>query len=714
MNTLIIAEKPELGRAIAEALAGETQEKNGVIVKGNYTIVWAYGHLMRLKEPFEYDEKYSKWNLDDLPIYFKNWELVPSDDKKMRLNQIGSLMEQSDEIIHAGDPDDEGQFLIDEILEHFHYKKPVKRIMINDNTPASIRENFKTIELNDDKRIAVGKAAYARAVADLTVGVNYSRLYSMRLRQSGLAVGRVQSPTLGLVVNRDAVIDGHKKTMYYELNGFYSVNESELKLKFKPTTEMLNGEKYILDQSILENIKKDLKYFPQLKVSSEKTEKKPPLPFNLAKLQGYMNEKHGFDLGKTLTITQELRDKHKAITYNRSDSQYLKEDQFLRAPEVIESVLKKLNKDYPCEFAKKSDCFNDKYVTAHHAIIPTISDFDLNKLSSDERKVYEAICEFYIIQFLPVMKIQKREYIIELDQGMMKASSSKVLDSGYKKYFSMEEEKEENDEEVECEIADGYYDSDLIDSKIIGKETTPPKRYTLKTLNEDMCNIAKYVTDPEVKKILKEKDKDKKGENGSIGTPATRSSIIDNLFSRGYLEKKGKSIISTDLGKQFFSILPDEVKNPDLTAHWWVIQEDIKAAKKQPEALLESVLEAFKPHLTEEISQLNIASDKPERAEVGKCPKCGQSVYENEKSYFCSNYKAGCDFTFWKSNAFFDKFIKIPFSRNIAKELLSKGEADVKLMSKENKEYWITIKYQFDGKYVRFEKEFKKMKKGEK
>lgn len=221
MHSLIIAEKPELGRAIAKAIDGPSKEVRGVIVKKNVTITWAYGHLLRLCEPDEYDAKYKKWRKEDLPICFENWKLVPDGNKKERVMQIMALIEQCDQIIHAGDPDDEGQFLIDEILQYAQNTKPVKRVYINDNTPANIKKAFHELIDNDEKLIAIGRSAYARAVADYVVGINYSRLYSLALRRSGMSVGRVQSPTLGLIVTRYSYCD---RSIYYRNDNWQPVD----------------------------------------------------------------------------------------------------------------------------------------------------------------------------------------------------------------------------------------------------------------------------------------------------------------------------------------------------------------------------------------------------------------------------------------------------------------------------------------------------------
>lgn len=687
MKSLIIAEKPELGRAIAKAIDGPDKEVRGVIVKQNVVITWAYGHLLRLAEPDEYDKKYKQWRKEDLPICFDDWKLVPDGNKRDRVEQILSLMKECDQIIHAGDPDDEGQFLIDEILDYAQNTKPVKRVYINDNTPANIKKAFHDLIDNDDKLRAVGRSAYARAVADYVVGINYSRLYSLALRRKGMSVGRVQSPTLGLIVTRDELIDHHKKQKYYELEIQGDVHDPETKISFalKPKSDLLDDGKHILSGNIMQSMADDImkESKRKVKVDEKLMDVKPPLPFNLAKLQAHMNTKYGFDLSKTDQITQTLRDKYQAITYNRSDSQYLKEEHFKEADKVLPHVMKKMNETYPVDYTIHSECFNDKFVTAHHAIIPTLSDFKIEVLLPDERKVYEEISRRYMMQFLPPIKKRQVTAVIPTEFGDLKATSTFVLSEGYKKFFK--NEKEESEEDVDkgkFDLPKGTYPIELHDANVLEKETNPPKRYTQASLIKDMTSIAKYVEDKEIKEILKKKDKDKKGENGSIGTSATRSQIVETLIKRGYVEMKGKNIISTQLGKDFYHLLPQEIKKADLTAKWWVIQEDIKEGNADVTTLVQSVLDAFTPHLKENLSNLKVGGEIPiddDREAIGVCPVCGNKIVEHSKGFGCVNYVNGCKFAIWKDDRFFKEIGK-EVSRPMAEKLLKNRYCLVKLM----------------------------------
>lgn len=662
---LIIAEKPELGRAIAQALNLNSPERNGVISDGDYTVIWAYGHLMNLKQPEQYNEKYSTWNLNDLPIFFDHWQLVPSEGKQSRLQQIKSLVAQADEIIHAGDPDDEGQFLIDEILDYSHNTKPVYRVLINDNTPAEIQKSFRQLQPNN-KFTAIGKAAYARAVSDLIVGVNYSRLFGLSLKVKGLSVGRVQTPTLGLVVNRDYQIEHHVQQNYYELAAHLQAEQENLELAFKPSAELIGDEKYITDRSVLEKVQASLPASSSSTITKRKALAKPPLPFNLVKLQAYMNQKYNISVSRTLEITQTLRDTYKAITYNRSDCQYLKEEHFAEAPRVVGKVLGRLQLDMPVDYSIKSDCFNDENVTAHHAIIPTDSDFDINSLQGDVRQVYMEIAKRYVIQFLPPVELLITRIIDPVSGGTLEAESTEVIQQGFSQYYPVKEWRQSN----LSHLTAGTYSCNLLDSQIVEKKTTPPKRYTQATLITDMTSISKYVDDPKIKRILKDKDKGKKGENGSIGTPATRDKIIETLIKRGYLLDDGKHLVSSQLGRNFYNLLPDDIKKADLTALWWSIQEDIKSGQATAEDMALSVLQAFKVHLQTDYSSAHVSRQPAEREEIGNCPLCGKPVFENKSAFGCSGYKEGCKFALWKESKYFSAFGKAITKAN-AKGLLS-------------------------------------------
>lgn len=703
---LVIAEKPSLGRDIADALQGTVTERNSRFIrKGNYTVTWVFGHMLTLKEPEDYDIKYKKWSLEDLPIFFDNWELKIGQDtsrgrnyetKEQRVNLIGELLRESESVIHAGDPDEEGQLLIDELLRWFDYKKPVMRLNTGDTTKGGLTKALSHMTDNAQS-VNEGWSAYARSVADLMIGVNMSRFFTCTNSGALLAVGRVQTPTLGLVVNRDLQIEGHVKSKYYDIFADLDLETADgvksVTAKYTRKKQKDSENKQITEISEAEEIKNSLagKHFDNIMVETKTVNEDPPLPFNLVKLQSYCSSHFGYNPGEVMDITQSLRETHKAITYNRSDCQYLSEEHYKEAPKTLAQVIQNIKyKPKELDPTIHSKCFNDKNITAHFAIIPTNNNVDLEKLTERERNVYLAVCKYYMAQFLPKAVKEKTKLTADIDSDYMLASySTRVIKKGYLAIFK---DAKTDEATVLSDIADGTYSGNVSAVRSEEKETKPPSRYTKATLNEDMTRIAKYVTDKEIKKLLLEKDKDKKGENGSIGTSATRSTIIDSLIKKGYLYEKGKKLVSSELGRELYRILPDEIKKADMTAKWWAIQEDIRSGEKSYTALTENVLDTIKEILTEKYPLVNqtvmtkTVSSKFHKV-LGTCPLCGGNIIEGTKGFGCSNWKepTSCKFTIWKKQSK-GPFSKVTISAAAVKKLLSGKSVHMKKLVKNNGE----------------------------
>lgn len=648
MKSLIIAEKPELAKSIVNAIDGKLNKNDGYFEKGNYVVTWAYGHILRLKAPEEYDEENKNWDMKQLPIYFKNWGKIPIDKTRKQFNVIKKLINECDEIINAGDIDEEGQLLIDEIIEYCKFKGTVKRIQTSAFNEDYLKKALKNLETNS-KYETWGKSANARAIADYMVGINLSRYFSI-LNGTTLSVGRVQTPTLGLVVNRDLAIENHIKEKYYDGYVDININGNIIKAKLENKDNIVyknqNELKQILDKFINKNVK--------VNITKQIKNENAPLPFNLTKLQSHISKKYKIKPDETLKITQDLREKYHAITYNRSDSQYLNEEHYKEAPGVIKKVLNNIDLKLDLDYSNlpHSKCFDNSKVTAHHGIIPTSVDIDLSKMNDKEQKIYKEICMYYLIQFIRAIK--KEITYLETDEQngyKFKASSTKILDEGFNKYLY--KTNNENQESVLSKISEGLYTGTINKSDIKEIETKPLARYTQASLIEDMTRISKYVDDPEIKEILKRKDKDKEGENGSIGTSATRASIIQNLIKRGYIKEEKDKVISTELGREYYNILPDEWKKADLTAKWWIIQEEIRDGKADQNKLLDSILLDIKKVIaTKDVSKFKLKKNyKNEKTIVGHCPLCGKDIIESNKSFYCSGFKEGCKFSVWKTIA---------------------------------------------------------------
>lgn len=701
---LIIAEKKELAEAIVAAIPGDKKYNGNSIIVGDYITCWIYGHVLAYKEPEEIDPSLKKWTLESLPIYFSKWDKKPLPQKIELFNTVKELIHsnQVTEIIHAGDGDSEGQYLVDEVLEYCSNKKPVKRLIINDNTLGGVKKAFSKIDDNS-KYIPIGKSAEARAIADMIVGFSLSRFYSI-LNNAKLSIGRVQTPTMALVVNRDNEIKNHIKEKYYNLQLKTNVNNLDIDLKYY-------AKERVTDKSIYEElINKIGDKVSKLTVIKKENYKATPLPYNLSDLESDAATLFKYSAKKTMDITQSLRDKYKAITYNRSDCRYLSEEHFKEAPNLIPIVAQKLNFVANFNFTEKSNCFNDKYVTAHHGIIPTESG-NFEEFSEDEKNIYKLIAERYFIQFLEKIKVEKTEAKTEIEENIFKKSSTKILEPGYTKYFKVLDNEDEKEEEIEekienslSEIPAGEYQIEVSQTNffIEEKETVAKKPYTEATLIRDLNNIAKYVIDPEIRELLKSKDKDKKDVNGSIGTTATIPGILEGLIEKGFLTRKEEKIVSTELAKEYLKILPDSLKTPDSTALWWSIQEKIARGEARIEDLTLSVLEDVKAIINSEHKTISsqFSKEKQEKEVIGICPKCGEIIYEGEKNFYCSGYKTGCDFKLWKKIKVFNQK-EVPITKQEAKTLLNKGTILITaLTNKTGKKYKANFKLEVSDKYV--------------
>lgn len=695
---LVIAEKPVLGRAIADALPGKGSEKDGCISKGDYIITWVFGHMLSLKEPEDYDIGYKEWRTDVLPIYFPDWGMKIGEDehlakgqmsKRQRVSQIGELMKQADAVIHAGDPDDEGQLLIDELLRWFNYRGPVKRLDTANTTTEALKKALRNMTDNQSHE-SYGWSAYARSVADLMVGINMTRLFTCRNHKL-LTVGRVQTPTLGLVVARDKLIEEHKKLKYYDVTCDIDVQNKSVPAKYVPAKDdahLTDGK--ILDKGYAENIVKTLtgRQLNNITIAKTTLHESPPLPFNLVKLQSYCSSHFGYSPQQTLDITQSLRENHKAITYNRSDCQYLSDEHFAEAPGVVAAVTKNISyTPSGLDTTIKSKCFDSSKISAHFAIIPTNEKVDIQKLSDRERNVYLAVCKYYLAQFLPNAVKEQTKLVCKLDDGAeLRSVSTVILKPGYRAIFK-EAEKDEVSEL--SSLMAGKYNGSVAGAEVIEKETKPPARYTKASLNEDMTRISKYVTDENIKKLLLAKDAGKEGENGSIGTSATRSGIIENLVKRGFLKEEGKKLISTPLGRELYKILPDEIKKADMTAKWWAIQEDIQNGNCSYNDLILSVYDTIKDIVDnsdklEDVDKTAISSDKKV---IGKCPACGGDVIEGKMGYGCTNWKPpkSCKFVIWKKNKSL-MLSKINITASMVSKLLDGKEVHTKKLYSQKKD----------------------------
>lgn len=417
-------------------------------------------------------------------------------------------------------------------------------------------------------------SALARAVCDQRYGFNLTRCYSTLAQRKGydgvLSVGRVQTPILGLVVARDRAHEAHEKQGYHTIKALIDMqNGMSVSAEYLPSEDdPVDDKSRIIDAVFARKIVNDVQDKSATILCVETTERKnaPPLPYNLLALQADAAGLWNYKPKKVLEITQRLRDQHKAITYNRSDCRYLNNDRHAEAPELLQAL--------------KSKAFNSKKVTAHHAIIPTMNVPDLNKLGQDEKRIYELIAKLYIAQFYPPAEFMATKLELEIANHKFKAEGRLNSSPGWRVLNDQDLKDFENAEKQPELHKLQQSDSGTVETaESVKGFTKPPARYSMKTLLKDLTAISKYVTNPEIKKLLLDKDSDKQDESGGIGTPATRDSHIDTLFHRSFLAEKGKHIISTDIGRSFHDALPDFAVKPDMTALWHEKQKKIEAGE---------------------------------------------------------------------------------------------------------------------------------------
>jgi DNA topoisomerase-3 len=602
---LYIAEKPELARAIVDALGGGGK-KNGCYECGKDRVTWCFGHMLRLCEPEEYDPSLKKWTLDSLPLVFAPWKKRPVEKAKDQLHIILDLLKSADAVVNAGDPDAEGQLLVDEILQYAGFKGKVLRVLINDNTPALVKKALANLRDNADFA-GLSAAAEARQVGDWHYGLNLTRLYTLVGRREGypdmLSVGRVQTPILGLVVRRDREHEGHKKSSYYVIQGQFQAGGVSFTAIHRNKPDDPQDDKGRLTDGEHAQAVADAvggKTATIISVETKKGETPPPLPYNLLALQADASRLHGIFPDRVREITQALREKHRLITYNRSDSRHLSEEQHADAPAVIAAIAGNVP-DFAdhvgrADATMKSRAFDSSRVTAHHAIIPTQTKADFSTLSLDENRLYLLIARAYLVQFMPPQRWERTVAALEVEGHAFVHTCRVVLENGWRDFHAGETDgdgEEDDDNPAGVPLAAGG-EAACLSGACIRKETAPKPLYTMASLLEDLTRVAQYVRDDKLRKILIDKDRGKAGEHGGIGTPATRDVIIKTLFDRGFIEvkKTGKTaaVVSAKAGRDFYDALPDNAKFPDLTALWHQQQLDIERGGMTADAFVEELV----------------------------------------------------------------------------------------------------------------------------
>ncbi|OWS73322.1 DNA topoisomerase III [Pantoea sp. VS1] len=572
---LFIAEKPSLARAIADVLPKPHRRGDGYIACGNDQVVtWCVGHLLEQAQPDSYDSRYARWNLADLPIIPEKWRLQPRPSVANQLKVIEGLLQQASVVVHAGDPDREGQLLVDEVLDYLQLpaekRQQVQRCLINDLNPAAVERAVSRLRENREF-IPLCVSALARARADWLYGINMTRAWTLLGRNAGydgvLSVGRVQTPVLGLVVRRDEEIENFVPKDYFEVKAhIVTPKEERFVASWIPSDACepwQDDEGRLLHRPLADHVLERINGKPAWVTgyNDKRESETAPLPFSLSSLQIEAAKRFGLSAQTVLDCCQRLYETHKLITYPRSDSRYLPDEHFAGRHAVLNAIqAHQPDVSLPADFNadQKNRCWDDKKVDAHHAIVPTARASKVN-LSDNEANIYGLIARQYLMQFCPDAVFRKCVIDLDIGGGRFVAKARFLAEAGWRALLGSKERDEENDGTPLPVVSKG--DELLCErGEVLAKQTQPPRPFTDATLLSAMTGIARFVQDKELKKVLRATD--------GLGTEATRAGIIELLFRRTFLVKKGRYIHSTEAGRALIHALPEMAARPDMTAHW--------------------------------------------------------------------------------------------------------------------------------------------------
>ena len=695
---LVIAEKPSVAQSLA-AVIGAATRKDGYLEGNGWRVSWCVGHLAGLADADSYDPKYAKWRYDDLPILPEHWQMVVGKDKKKQFDVLKQLMNASDvtEVVNACDAGREGELIFRSVYELAGCQKPMKRLWISSMEDSAIREGFANLRPGADYD-GLRDAALCRAKADWLVGINATRLFSVLYHRT-LNIGRVMSPTLALIVQREAEIDTFKPVPFYtvtlELPGF-----------------SVSGER-MADKAAAEQLKKACQGTNVTVKQVERKDKseKPPALYDLTTLQRDANRLLGYTAQQTLDYLQSLYEK-KLCTYPRTDSRYLTSDMAEGLPVLVNLVANAMpfrkGIAISCDAAQ---VINDKKVTDHHALIPTrnIQGADLSGLPAGEKAVLELVALRLLCAVAQPYTFAETAVVVECVGSEFTAKGRTVknqgwraLDAAYRASMKNAEPDKDTEDKALPELAEGQ-ELPVSGAAVKEGKTTPPKHFTEDTLLSAMETAGKD-------------DMPENAERKGLGTPATRAGILEKLVSTGFLErkksKKTVQLLPSHDAISLITVLPEQLQSPLLTAEWEYRLGEIERGELSPEDFMAGISAMLRELVeTYQVIKGTEYLFSPPREVVGKCPRCGGEVAEMQKGFFCQN--EGCKFAIWKNSKWWEMKRKQP-TKAIVTALLKDGRAHVSGLysEKSGKTYDATVVLEDDGKYANFKLEFDRQKGG--
>ncbi|EPG4103800.1 MULTISPECIES: DNA topoisomerase III [Pseudomonas aeruginosa group] len=639
---LFLCEKPSQGKDIGRIL-GATQRGEGCLNGSGVTVTWCIGHLVEAAAPEAYDEQLKRWSIEQLPIIPQHWRVEVKPKTATQFKVVKALLAKATQLVIATDADREGELIAREIIDLCGYRGPIERLWLSALNDASIRAALGKLRPSAET-LPMYYSALARSRADWLVGMNLSRLFTVLGRQAGydgvLSVGRVQTPTLKLVVDRDREIAAFVSVPYWAIDVSLSAGSQAFTAQWVPPKACTDDAGHCLQQPIAQHAAQQIRAADSVQVVAVETERVregPPLPFDLGTLQEVCSRQLGLDVQETLDIAQALYETHKATTYPRSDSGYLPESMFAEVPTVLDSLVKTDPLLRPImdqlDRTQRSRAWNDAKVSAHHGIIPTLEPANLSIMSEKELAVYRLIRAHYLAQFLPHHEFDRTVANLSCGQQTLAATGKQVVVKGWRLVLAEPQSEEDGDpaarsqvlpalrEGLACQVAD-------VDLKAL--KTLPPRPYTQGELVKSMKGVAKLVSDPRLKQKLK--------DTVGIGTEATRANIISGLLTRGYLMKKGRAIRASDAAFTLIDAVPTAIADPGTTAVWEQALDMIEAGQ----LTLDVFIGKQATWISQLIAQYGSTSLSIKVPHGPPCPQCGaptrQRTGKSGPFWSCSRY----------------------------------------------------------------------------
>ncbi|RAW66692.1 DNA topoisomerase III [Faecalibacterium prausnitzii] len=652
---LVLAEKPSVAMSLSK-VTGSNQRGDGYMEGNGYLVSWCVGHLVELSQPEAYDEKYAKWKYDDLPILPEHWQYQVSASTKKQFGILKKLMQRKDveSLICATDAGREGELIFRLVYHQCGCKKPVERLWISSMEDSAIREGFQKLRPGTEYD-ALYEAALCRERADWIVGINATRLFSCLYGQT-LNVGRVMTPTLAMVVMRDAAIRAFKPEPFYSAElKFRDFQAGGERMKEKAEAEKLVAECCQAGSAII------------TKVEQKEKSEKPPALFDLTSLQREANRQLGFTAQQTLDYTQALYEK-KLVTYPRTDSRYLTDDMAPLVPELVSVIQQsfQIQADVPAP-VNAAQVINSKKVTDHHAIIPTktAASYDISSLPSGEQAILTMLAVRLICAVGTPCLYAETVVEAECAGQKFRTKGKTATDIGWRRYAGKpSEEAEKNAGASELpELSEGMT-LELARVDLKEGKTSPPKRFTEDLLLSAMESASSDEFPAGV-------------ERKGIGTPATRAAIIEKLVQKGFIERRGdkktKYLCSTDKGNALVTVVPEQIQSPSMTADWEEKLLKIEHGEYDGDAFMGEISSMVSGLVKtyEAVKGADVLM-QPERKVIGSCPACGSDVCETAKGWFCRD--KNCKFALWKENRFFQTLGK-QMTEELAKQLVNQGKA---------------------------------------